>query len=374
MQPRRLLSAMALAALLTGTVACGGDDSDDAAEAPAEEIEETGESSTDDTEAPDTTDDTDGSASLDGIEMDVTVQFAGFSYELTEATLDETDFGNTITVQAQVRNLGDRAATPYPTTSIRLGEEEGDIEVTGDYEFSEIPGGGNGRGELSYVIEEEDLVDFDLATAQLTIGSGDEARVVVPLDGSEDDLTTRVPQVQDFTGDIVAGGITFTVEESLVRWDEVQGHSQVGSERALLQLSGRIANTGDHQICPEDGMVLTLPDGTDVVPEAFEADSGCVGGGETLRDVTVTFEIDDPEDDGFPGDYVLKLGDDDWGADRTPAQADPVTITLAETEASTGAEEGDDEDGDSTDSSDSGDEEVDVEGITDDINDALSGG
>jgi hypothetical protein len=337
MRHRRLLAGFAIAALVPALAACGSDDSDEEAttEPTVEESTATSEKTTETTQP-----------SLDGIEMDVTVQFAGFSYELTEATLDETDFGNTITVQARVQNLGDGAATPYPTTSIRLGEEEGDIEVTGDYDFSEIPGGGNGRGELSYVIDEDDLADFDLSTAQLTIGSGDEARIIVPLDGSEDELVTRVPQVQEFTGDIVAGGITFTVEETLVRWDWEDRHSQIGSERALLELSGMIANTAEHQICPEGGMVLTLPDGIDVTVEDFIADSSCVGGGETLRDVVVTFEIDDPEGDGFPGDYELNLGDDDWGPDRTPAQAETVTLALEETEGS--ADDAEDEGDDAT--------------------------
>lgn len=349
MRHRRLLRGIAVAALLPALAACGSDDSGDeeaaepeAKESPATTEEERSTATT----AP----------SLDGIEVDATVQFAGFEMTLTEATLDETDFGNTITVQVDVRNLGDGAMTPYPATSIRLGEEDGDVEVTGTPDFSEVPGGGNGRGELSYVIEEEDLDDFDLGTAQLTIGSGDEARVIVPLDGSEDELVTRAPQVQEFTGEIVAGNLTFTVEEALVRWDWEDRHVQVGSELALLELSGQITNTGEHMVCPEDGMVITLPDDIEATPEEFVADSGCVDGGETLRDVTVYWEIDDPEDGGFPGDYVLTLGGDDWGPDRTPAQAEPVTLTLEETDGSAAGSE--DEGGASEDegSSSDGDE------------------
>lgn len=370
MQPRRLLSGLALAALLTGTVACGGDDSDDAAEPPAEETEETEESSTDDTEAPETTDDTDGSTSLDSIEVDATVHHAGFVYTLSEASLDEDEFGGAvITVQAGVENTSESDATPYPTSSIRLGDEDA-VEVTGSYEFAEIPGKGKSKGEFTFQLDEDQAAELDLSTAQLTIGSGSEARAVVPLDGSTDDLVTLAPEAQDFTGDIVAGAITISVSESEVRWDRPADRAQAEADTAFLVLRGTANNSGTSYTCPENGLSLTLPDGVSVTPEHYDGDSTCLNSGETDRNVEIWFIIDDDEDAGYAAELTLEAGGEGWGPDDTPAEATPVTITLASPTT------GSDDDSESSDGAGSlgGDEEVDVEEVTDDINDALSGG
>lgn len=342
--PFRLLGIVAVLALVGA--ACGGDD--DSAE-PGETTEPPATTEATETDEQETDDD----ALIVARELDVVVQYGGFEFELLDIEVpestDDDSLGDTFSVNTTIINLRDRAATPRVEINLQWDDERDNVvQVRGDLDAREIPGGARSSGTLSFSIPSDDVDEFDENSLRMVFGPSGTAQAVAPI-GDDVELVSRLPVSQDVVDVVDINGFTFEVNSAVVRWDDLSSGGQVDDGTALLVLSGRVENGTDRQLCvgtsgPNTRLQIELPDGTARTPQSTTL--RCVGRGEVERDTEVIFEIDDPYD----GDYTFTME----GTSRNEG-TDSFTFSLAEAEGTRHGEADDSDDDSDTDDSDTDD-------------------
>lgn len=351
---RSRVAGLAAAAALLFAAACGGDDGDadaDATDTTAAETTEAGGGGlggggdttvTTETEDPVETD----------VDLASTAHYAGFVYSLTGAAVAPDAGGvTTVTVEFDVENASPDAATPFPSQpTLELEDGTG---ITGDYETSEIPAGGNGTGSFTFALDGEQAATIDLATTTLIFGDSDTTKVELLLDDSEQQALAPI-DLGDL-GELTSAEVTMTIESATLRWDVPASRNQAPEGDAYIVLVGTLANAGDALQCASDSFTLTAPDGVD---ETQDDDYNCIQSGETLRDASVTFLVQSIETgtytvtfDAFPGD------------DTTDPQTVEIEVDLDAEPGTTDDGDDDGEDGDGAgDEDEDGDDSTTTEG------------
>ncbi|MCC5954061.1 MAG: hypothetical protein JJU45_18345 [Acidimicrobiia bacterium] len=344
MRARRLLAVAAAGALLLG--ACGSDD-------------DTDEETTDTTEAPGVTverDDGEGEAedevSIEPMEIDTTVRYAGFEYDVQTLEVDDSSgMGLMLTFDVSVENTTSDTSTPNPEVMLLWDDGDDVVSLRVNTNFREVPGESSSRGEMSVQVTSDDLETYDEDTARLTFGRTSQAQAIVAL-GDDVDTVDRLPVVQDLEGGWdSAAGFEVTITSAEVRWD-TPNRQQLDEGSALLIFEVDVTNDAENQVCARRGdWEITLPDGTRRTADGTS--ENCYSAGEDERGVIIGFEIDDP----FEGDYDIVMAASGAGNDY---EAIFEFSLSGESAAAVEAAEDDDSD-DDDDSSDDDDSDEDDE-------------
>lgn len=329
MTNHRLRLTALMAALALVAAACGGGDDDATSDDPTTTTTAT---ETTDQEATD-----EAEPLIDARELDVTVEYAAFEYELVDLEPIEQDpslpaFGSNFAVNVTAVNLADSTSTPRPDVVLQWDDENDNVvQSSGQVDFREVPGGSSTTGAFLFNVTPEDAEEFDEESARIVIGRDGSAQAVVPLgDGAE--LVTRLPVEQDVVGEFQLAGLTFDVEEVWIRWDNIGDSSQVEEGTVILELWGPMENNSEGQQCIGSSRgrtepTITLADGTSRT--MLGSNVNCLSTGETERDAVIAFEIDDP----YEGEYEVTIE----GGSQLEA-SDTLEFELVESDGVTAAE------------------------------------
>lgn len=240
-------------------------------------------------------------ADIDAIEIDESVRFAGFSYDVEDMEVDESDVG-ALTFNVSVENLGPDTTAPRPRVALEWEDGDDVITLSTQTDFREVPSGSSNSGTIEVQVADDELERWDADSARLVFGDDSVAQAQVPL-GSDGELTTREPISQgSVEGTFTVGELAMDILEAEVAWDDVATYNQVADGSAFLMLTVDLASAESSQVCIEArDYHITLPDGTRRTAELVE--ERCFPGGEDVRDFRIGFEVDDP----FDGDYSIMI-------------------------------------------------------------------
>lgn len=292
---RWTVATSALAVVLSAGLlaACGGgDDEGDEATATSALPEETPE------------DEETADADVETIDVDQTFWHAGWKVTLGEATLTTDGANSTVTIDAEIENLGATEAT-FDSQLVLMAGGENYTTSDFDQELPNVPGELMGNGVFAFDVDEE----FAFDDATLVVGNPTNNQAIVPIGPDGDDLVDLAPVVMPVTGSATAGAVTLNVEEVEVRADLPNIHSEVekGKQLMIVRFSADVA-TGipiGEGVLQSPNVILKLPDGTAVAVRS-DGTSGVnelLQGkeGTTISDLSVRFEVPDPVE----GEYAF---------------------------------------------------------------------
>ncbi len=251
-----------------------------------------------------------------GAGLNIPVYWQGARYTLGAMKFTKEEG---VTIDVEIDNLLKTNITPSPTMML---EADGAVISRGALkDYVEIVGKSKVRNKLVFSLEA-----FDAAKTTLVFGDGDKAQARVPLSGAGPNLTDE-PIKQSFTGDIVIGAATFTVQSVEVRWDWVPHDAQeVKKDKASLVLVGKFKAPSDKEIyVSKEKFELTQPDGTKITGDEISPDYH-IAPTKTADDWYVLFTID-AKDRKYAGDYTLVVTQD-WGAEGAAVSSTPLKLTL----------------------------------------------
>ncbi|MFO0616268.1 MAG: hypothetical protein U0414_26980 [Polyangiaceae bacterium] len=249
--------------------------------------------------------------------LSVPVWWGGMKYTLGDVRYDAGE--HTLLIDVEIDNLLKSNQNPQPTA---LLESNGEVLSHGGLkDYKEIVAKSKVRTALTF-----DVSAFDASKTTLVFGDGAEAQVRVPLSGAGPNVTDE-PVKQAFTGDIVIGPATFTVQSTEVRWDWYPHDTgTIKKDKAALLLFGKLKAPSDKEIfAVTEKFELTQPDGTKLTADVLGPDSH-VAMTKTEEDFYVLFTID-AKDRKYAGDYTLNVTQD-WGADGAAVSSGPVKLSL----------------------------------------------
>lgn len=253
-----------------------------------------------------------------GTGVNVPVWWGGMKYSLANMNFNAGE--QTLTIDAEVDNLLKGAQTPQPTVTL---EADGAVLSHGGLkDYKEVIG----KSKVKNAIQFNNLASFDPAKTTLVFGDGSESQVRIPLSGKGPNVTDE-PVKQAFTGDIVIGPATFTVQSVEVRWDWYPHDTQtVKIDKAALLLFGKLKAPADKEIyAVQEKFEITQPDATKITADNMGPDSHVLQT-KTLEDFYVLFTID-AKGRKYAGDYTLVITQP-WGADGADVSSAPTKLTL----------------------------------------------
>lgn len=251
-----------------------------------------------------------------GAALNVPVYWGGARYTLGAVNFVK-DEG--LVIDVEIENLLKFSNTPGP---VLLLEADGAVLNRGGLKESvEIVAKSKVKNKLVFGIE-----SFDAAKTTLVFGDGDKAQARIPLSGAGPNVTDE-PVKQAFTGDIVIGPATFTVQSVEVRWDWAPHDAQeVKKDKASLVLVGKLKAPSDKEIyVGKEKFELTQPDGSKLTGDEISPEYH-LAATKTAEDWYVLFTID-AKDRKFAGDYTLVVTQP-WGADGADVSSTPTKLTL----------------------------------------------
>jgi len=263
--------------------ACGGGGDGDASGSPTQETTPT------------------AGLSGDTVTLDKTVWFGGFKLTLGTAELVVGDGIPRVDIDTLFANEGTNNATLNATLNLSSGGNHYQPE-RGTQELPEVPGKTEGRGTLSFAVDEA----FSFDDAVLTIGNPANNQAVVPF-GSTGDLVDLAPETVEVAGAATGGELRITARAGELRADIPEKHDQVEAGRLALTIDFDITYIGDHAggyPFGRDNLALTLPDGTTVAVD--DGPIELLRAGTTLPDQQVRFTVRAP----VAGTYKLIVIDD----------------------------------------------------------------
>ena len=232
--------------------------------------------------------------------------YNGLVYSFTAMNVLEHDDGNSaeITFALDVRNPGTETLTPSAPVALRWNEPSSDntIEVNGQTDFRQVPGGSSASGSIVVQLLASDLQAYDEHSARLIIGTSGQSAAQAPI-GGDAELVDRAPVPQpDLVGkQLQLDDLTVTVSTADLRWDGPNG--PVADGEAIVEFEYTMDNSGEGQICARRGegqnFALTRADGEGFVD--LRVGERCVGGGQSEDSVTGIL-INEP----FAGEYTLR--------------------------------------------------------------------
>ena len=333
----RLMATVSIAGVfMLGAGACGNDTetkSDSATSSPdttATETTESVDNSADEAEATTTT-----AVSGATDEVSGTGYYGGFRFELSEAEVVANDGADPqLTISVDTENLQDSGSQVFrPPVSL---EDDGGTGVSGSAESDEVPAGSSGTA--TFLFSSADGFD-DLEDWTLLVGESAEARVELPLDGS--DQVGRAPVELELSDDeLSVAGLDVDFVSLEAQWRD-DGFSQVGEDEVALVLTASGTNNTEGQTCLRDAVSFIGPDG-DMTSASGAGD--CEPVGESSKGIVFVAVVAEPE----TGEWTLEVSGD-WGTDGTEVSGE-VTFELTEEDLS------------GTVSSDSGEDESDASG------------
>lgn len=252
-----------------------------------------------------------------GTGLNVPVWWGGMKYSLGGMNFNAGE--HTLTIEVDVDNLLKSNQSPSPSA---LLEADGAVIAHGGLkDYKEVVAKSKVKNALQFTLDA-----FDPAKTTLVFGDGGESQVRVPLTGKGPNVTDE-PVKQAFTGDIVIGPATFTVQSTEVRWDWYPHDTQnVKKDKAALLLFGKLKAPADKEIyASAEKFEITQPDGTKITGDNIGPDSH-VPPTKTQEDFYVLFTID-AKDRKFAGDYTLVITQP-WGADGADVASSPTKLTL----------------------------------------------
>lgn len=251
-----------------------------------------------------------------GAALNLPVYWGGVKYTLGAVSFVK-DEG--LTIEVEMENILKTSNTPGPIVML---EADGAIVNRGGLKESvEIVAKSKVKNKLFFGVE-----SFDAAKTTLVFGDGDKAQARIPLSGAGPNVTDE-PVKQAFTGDIVIGPATFTVQSVEVRWDWAPHDGQeVKKDKAALVLVGKLKAPADKEIyVSKEKFELTQPDGTKITGDEISPDYH-IAATKTAEDWYVIFTID-AKDRKFAGDYTLVVTQP-WGAEGADVSSAPTKLTL----------------------------------------------
>lgn len=245
----------------------------------------------------------------------------GFKVEIGDAVYagSEPDiFGNqdiTVTLEATFTNEGDDnwslgSDLVLVTPSVTINPLFGGIP--------NVPGGLDVSGEISFRVDES----FDINTAYLLIGSGDEQQARVPLGANAGELIALEPREPPVSGAVNLTMLDMTFIRATLRYDDPVNHRQSPDGKLLLTLyfDATSRRSGNWSLFPQD-FSLALPGGSNVGADGalLRPLQGSPAGVDT-QGLYVRFLVDDPA----TGAYTLRWS----GQSAWYAQGDPNPATF----------------------------------------------
>lgn len=227
--------------------------------------------------------------STDSTTLDAVVWFGGFKLTLETAEVVVDDGLPRVDIQTLFANEGSNNARLNATLNLSSGGRHYQPSLS-DQELPEVPGKTEGRGALSFTIDEM----FSLDDAVLTIGNPDNNQAIVPfgLDGALVDLAPVPVRV---SGQATGGELRIRARAGELRADIPERHDQVETEHLALTLDFDITYIGDHgggYAFSTDNLALTMPDGTTVAVDG--GPNELLRAGTTLPDQQVRFIVRAP--------------------------------------------------------------------------------
>lgn len=246
----------------------------------------------------------------------------GFKVEIGDAIYAGTEpdiFGDqvvTLTLEATFTNEGDdnwslRSDLVLVTPGRTINPLFGGIP--------NVPGGVDVSGEISFRVDK----DFDISTAYLLVGSGDEHQARVPLGANAGELIALEPSEPPVSGAINLTLIDMTFTGATLRYDDPVNHREVEDGKLALTLyfDATSRRSGNWSLFPQD-FTLELPGGANLgVDGALLPSLQGSGAGIDTQGLYVRFLVDDPP----TGSYTLRWsGQNAWYAmgDPNPATFD----------------------------------------------------
>lgn len=336
MKRGRILTIISMTGVLAlGAGACGNDTEAEPAATTAAKS-----TTTESTETTETTEVSGGDAStttaVDGEtdEVSGTGYYGGFRFELTESeVVTEQGVDPELTISVDIENLQQSGSQVFrPPVSM---DDDGGAGVSGSADSGEVPAGSSGTA--TFVFSSDDGFD-NLEDWTLLVGESDEARVELPLDGS--DQVSRTPvglEVGDSELSVDKVDIEFVSLQAL--WND-DDYYQVGKDEVGFLLEASATNNTEGQTCVRDAVSFVSPDGDKT---AVSASGDCEPAGESSKGLMFAAVIEQPE----PGEWTIEVAGD-WGPDGAEVSGE-VTFELTEEDLS-GTMNGDSDDSDSGDS------------------------
>lgn len=217
---------------------------------------------------------------------------SGFQVEVIDATLA----GGSLALGASFTNLGESQSYFGAEVAVVAGGTSYPIGF--DSEVPDVPSGLTSEGTLIFPVEE----GFDLATAQLVVGSAEENQAQVPLGPQGSELVDLAPREVPLTGELSLELLDLTFTSAEVRADVVNSYSEMERGSLALTLSfTATARTSGALYSSE--FALILPDGAAVGLDDYHlpALSGNESGVDT-EGLWVRFIVHDPPE----GDYAMR--------------------------------------------------------------------
>lgn len=318
----RTIRSLLSASLVLAVVACGGGDSkktSGSASAKAKGSDKpTPTSTSTGTAAANTGTPTPPPTSAPtGPGLNLPVWWGGMKYTLGGMHFEAGE--RTLTIETDVDNL--LRSNQQPSPGVMLEADGAVISHGGLKDYKEVVAKSKVKNALTF-----NLDAFDPAKTTLVFGDGGESQVRVPLSGKGPNITDE-PVKQAFTGDIVIGPATFTVQSTEVRWDWYPHDMQtLKKDKAALLLVGKLKAPADKEIyAAAEKFVITQPDGTKITGDVLGPDSHVLPT-KTLEDFYVLFTID-AKDRKYAGDYEL-VATQGWGADGADVSSSPTKLSL----------------------------------------------
>ena len=257
-----------------------------------------------------------------------TVWFDGYKVTIDTASLDRTSGGGqagVLTLAATFENLGNDPAAFNGQTAVSSHGQ--DFPTSGTGTVPSVPGGGKGKGSITYEVDNT----FTLDDAVVTFGKPDETRAKVPL-GTSGSLVALAPLAVSGLSPVSPGQVKVDLKSGEARADKTSEHGQAASGHWYVYLKGALTFSGGASgtnFGPGD-VAVKLPDGTSVVGEAADSKSCCFAlyPSQPPADFTFRFLVADPPSGSYTATIRSKVDGNDVSA--------PFTFQVAAAPAATG--------------------------------------
>jgi hypothetical protein len=226
----------------------------------------------------------------------------GRFYGVADDFTDEVDYF--VSLAATFENLG--VFDTFFDGAVALVADGEAYSALRSSDFPSVPTGLSASGEFLFLVD----ADFDPASAQLLVGSGDVNRAQIPLGPEGGELVTLEPSQPPVSGTISLQLIDLHFTGAELRADRLHSYTQVEAGKLALTLffDADSRRSGNWSILAPD-FTLTLPSGSSVAPEGSEL--GSLPGSDDGVDTTglyIRFLVDDPA----AGTYTLRFTPGDW--------------------------------------------------------------
>ncbi len=234
---------------------------------------------------------------------------SGFRVEVVggELWFEENEFSGAVTNFLKITMLQENLSAetdsfrPQPTITTPTNS----YGTTQGRDVPDVPSGLASQATYTYRIDP----DFDLATAEIVIGTADVSRAIVPLSGGGETVRLE-PTELAVSGTLSMELLDLVFTGGEVRYDIVPIRTQVEAGKQALTLYFDVVSRkgGNWQIFAAD-LALIGPDGSALGADAIEI--GALAGsdeGITTTDRSVRFIVDEMPS----GDFVLRLTPGSW--------------------------------------------------------------